>query len=92
MPLDLAKLRHELARIRRPRSATITLTPGGPPVEVRPGDELEISYEGEGRRVLAIMPWGLRCWDQDRSATRSFRFGKIGAEEPPQQTDAAASG
>jgi hypothetical protein len=61
---------------------------------VRPGDIVEIVYEGERRkvRVLAVTAWGLRCWDEDRSAIRGFCFGKIGTEEKLQETDTAASG
>lgn len=75
------RLHRELARISRPRKATITLTPGGPAVEVEVGDEIEFDYEGERRRVrvLAITEWGLRAWDEDRRAMRSFSFTKIGS-------------
>ena len=94
MPLDLDKLRRELARVRRPRSATITPMPGGSPVEVSVGDEVEFDYEGETRRVrvLAITHWGLRAWDEVKSRMRGFSFTKIGAAERPPETDEAASG
>ena len=72
--------------------------PGKAEVEVRPGDELEIGYEGENRRVrvLAVMPWGLRAWDKEKAAVRAFKFDKIGAANvgtpPDHETDAAALG
>lgn len=88
------RLRRELDRIRRPRSASITPTPGGPSVEVHVGDIVEIMYEGYARRirVLGITSWGIRAWDEAKAGMRGFRFDKIGAEERPQETDAAASG
>jgi hypothetical protein len=91
---DIENLHREVARLSRPRSAVITPTPGGSPVEVRVGDEVEIAYEGELRRVriLAITDWGLRCRDLDKQSMRSFTFMKIGAAEMPHETDEAASG
>lgn len=88
----IERLHAEVNRIRRPRSVTITPAPGRQPVEVGLGDEVEISYEGEARRirVLAITSWGLRCRDLDKQSMRSFKFTKIGAAERPPETDEAA--
>lgn len=74
------RLHRELARISRPRKATITPTPGGPSVEVEVGDEIKFDYEGERHRVrvLAITPTAIRAWDLDKKAMRSFKFDKIG--------------
>lgn len=84
----MEKLRAEVARLRRhDDKATITPSPGGTPVEVGPGDELEIMYKGECRlvRVMSVAAWGVRCWDVAKSAVRAFKFEKIGAagEELP---------
>lgn len=90
---DIDNLRSEMDRVRRPRSATITPSPGGPSIEVTVGDIVEIEYAGERRRVrvLAVMPWGLRCWDMEKKAPRVFKFERIG-RETPREMDAAASG
>jgi predicted DNA-binding transcriptional regulator YafY len=71
----------------------ITPAPGGSPVEAAPGDELVIAYDGEARhvRVLAVMPWGIRAWDLDKQATRSFRYEKI-CQGKARETDGAAQG
>lgn len=91
---NIQNLHREVARLSRPRSAVITPTPDGRPAEVSVGDEVEIIYEGELRRirVLAITSWGLRCRDLDKQAVRSFKFTKIGAAEGPPETDGAAQG
>lgn len=92
------RLHRELNRLRRPRKATITPITGGSPVEVSIGDEVQMVYEGELRRirVLSITAWGLRAWDEDRRAMRSFSFTKIGSAgiQPPadQETGEAAQG
>ncbi len=91
---DTGNLYRALAWITRPRKAVITPTPRGPPVEVAVGDEVQIVYEGEVRRirVLAITAWGLRAWDEVKAGIRGFRFDKIGAAGQPPETDTAASG
>ena len=85
------KLERELDRLRRPRTAMITPVPGGQPVEVGVGEAIDIVYEGEARRVrvMAIMPWGIRAWDEAKSGMRSFRLDKIG-QKTPHETDEAA--
>lgn len=89
---DLERLRRELARISRPRTAVITPLPGGPAVEVSVGDEIEFDYEGETRRVrvLAITEWGLRAWDEVKAGMRGFRFDKIGTTGDGMQADEEA--
>ncbi len=89
---DIDNLRRELDRVRRPRQVTITPALGGPPVEVGIGDSVEIVYEGERRqvRVMAVMAWGIRAWDEDKGAVRAFCFEKIGRQKPD-ETDEAAS-
>jgi hypothetical protein len=88
----IERLHREVARLNRPRSAIITPTPGGWPTEVRVGDEVQITYNGELRhvRVLAITSMAIRAWDLDKQSMRSFTFMKIGAAKTPRETDAAA--
>lgn len=83
----------DLARLLRPRRAAVIVEPARPPVEVEVGDVLHLSYGGELRRiqVLAILPWGLRGLDLDRSGWRSFRFDRIGVAPPQDAADDGAA-
>lgn len=75
----LDRIKGSQARLGRLRRTRLVPGPGRPEVEIGPGDEMEIAYQGEARvvRVLGVMPWGLRVWDEGRRAIRAFRFDRI---------------
>lgn len=84
---NIERLRKEQLRLQG-RRVWIVLEAGQPPVEVRAGSTVEITYKGERRRIRVsrVLDWGLRALDLDRSGPKSFRFDRMAEQvERPQE-------